>query len=60
MRKIRKQSSKKRSKRHQSMRLKIDHNLHKRTNLGNKNHSSNNVPGKIECRKRRFILKTAP
>ena len=59
MRRIKSQSPKMRLKGHQSMKLSIDHNLHKRVNQENKNLSSNNVSRKKGCHKRRSTLKIA-
>ena len=41
------------------MKLSIDHNLHKKANLENKNLSSNNVSRKKGCHRRRSTLKIA-
>ena len=48
-----------RLKGHQSMKLSIDHNLHKRANQESKNLSNNNVSRKKGCHKRRSTLKIA-
>ena len=56
---MRKTTPKMRLKGHQSMKLSIDHNLHKRANQESKNLSSNNVSRKKGCHKRRSTLKIA-